>query len=88
MKQIIDIQIKKIEERLLDKNIQLKIEDEVKDLLIEKGYSQEFGARPLKRTIQNLILSPLSIKMLNEEIKPKSKILIKLDDNKIVFENI
>ncbi len=88
MKQIIDIQIKKIEERLLDKNIQLKIEDEVKDLLIEKGYSQEFGARPLKRTIQNLILSPLSIKILNEEIKPKSKILIKLDDNKIVFENI
>jgi len=64
MRQIVDILLKEVEERLSDTGVTLKISDEAKDLLIEKGFDPGFGARPLRRAIQRFLEDPLSEEIL------------------------
>lgn len=68
IRQIVDIQIGKLQSRLKDRNIKLILDDKARDWLAENGYSPEFGARPLKRLIVQEIENPLAIKILNNEI--------------------
>jgi ATP-dependent Clp protease ATP-binding subunit ClpC len=60
LKMIIDLEISKVAKRLKEKGLGLTLTDEAKELLIEKGTSLEFGARPLRRAIENLLEDPLS----------------------------
>ena len=55
LRKIVDIQLDKVASRLEQRNRKLKVEDDAKDFLMEKGYNPAFGARPLKRAIQNEI---------------------------------
>lgn len=64
---IIGIQLQQIKDRVARKNIELKIEQDVIDKLIDIGYDPVFGARPLKRAIQERLLNPLAVKMLQGE---------------------
>jgi ATP-dependent Clp protease ATP-binding subunit ClpB len=74
--EIVELELKKVEERLKNKDMTLKISAKIKKLLADKGYDSTFGARPLKRIIQNMILDELALKIIEGEIKAGSKIFI------------
>ncbi|MCK4540407.1 AAA family ATPase [Candidatus Parcubacteria bacterium] len=76
--EIVDLELNKLEKRLLDKNIKLKIAAKVKKMLANKGYDITFGARPLKRIIQNSILDELALEIIKGKIKEGNKISIDL----------
>jgi ATP-dependent Clp protease ATP-binding subunit ClpB len=73
---VIDVQIKRFESRLIQQKIIVNLTESAKSFLTSKGYDQTFGARPLKRTIQNYILNPLASKLLSGEFKEGDNILI------------
>ena len=83
---IIDIQLKNIAKRLAEKNLTMQINDKVKRHLIQVGYDPQFGARPLKRTIQELLLNPLATQLLSGKIKEGDCIQINLVKEDITFE--
>jgi len=74
IKKIIDIQLDILKKRLEDKRISFEASDKAKEFLAKAGYDPDYGARPLKRTIQKYIQDPLSLKLLNGEIKDTDKI--------------
>ncbi|RLC38882.1 type VI secretion system ATPase TssH [Candidatus Falkowbacteria bacterium] len=83
---IVDLELSKVEKRLYDKNIKIKIAKKIKKLLADKGYDTTFGARPLKRIIQNLILDELSLDIIEGKIKDGDKVMIDLSvKNKILL---
>jgi len=86
IKEIVDLELAKVEKRLKAKEITIKISDEAKELLVKEGFDPNLGARPLKRVIQRLILDPLSIKIVTNEISEGSRILIDETAGKIIFE--
>jgi ATP-dependent Clp protease ATP-binding subunit ClpB len=67
MKSIIDIQVRNLLKRLEDRKIFVSLTDSAKDWLVQEGYDPAYGARPLKRAIQKLILDPLAIRVLDGE---------------------
>lgn len=82
---IVDLELGKVSKRLKKKDIELNISASAKKLLIEKGYDTAFGARPLKRAIQSLVLNPLAVKIVSGEVK-SGKLQIDSDGKKIVFK--
>ncbi len=85
LKGIIDIQLKKLEKMLAQKEITLEITDETKNYLLSVGYDISYGARPLKRTIQKYITNPLSTEMLMNSYEAGDTIIVENRDNKITF---
>jgi len=79
IRKIVDIQIKYLSDRLEKNNYQISVNDEVRDWLGRIGFDINYGARPLKRTIQKYITNPLSEKILSGEYLPGSKINISLN---------
>ncbi len=69
MKQIVEIMVKRLEERLKDKRIRLILSEEAKDYLAEKGYDPTFGARPLRRLIEREIETPLAKMIIAGDVK-------------------
>jgi ATP-dependent Clp protease ATP-binding subunit ClpB len=86
IKKIVDLELRKVEERLGKKEIKVDFTDSAKQFLAEKGFDPNLGARPLKRVIQKLILDPLSLKIVAGEIKEGEKVTVDLKDNKIFFQ--
>ncbi len=86
IKRIVDLEISRVEKRLAAKEIAIKISEKAKELLVKEGFDPNLGARPLKRTIQRLILDPLSIKIVTGEVAEGSRVLIDADKGKITFE--
>ena len=82
---IIDIQLKNVAKRLAEKKLTININEKVKDYLTKAGYDPQFGARPLKRTIQDLLLNPLSTKLLCGDFKEGDCIQVDLVNEKITF---
>jgi len=80
MKLIIDIELAKVAKRLAEKNLKLILTDEAKELLIDKGYSSEFGARPLRRAIENMVEDPLAEKLLQGVFSGKDTITVRVID--------
>jgi len=79
---IINNEVKKL---LEEQKIDLETTEEVKELLTKEGYDPNFGARPLRRTIERLIENPISEKLLAGEFKEGDCILIKTKGGKIIF---
>jgi len=88
LEKIVDLELKKVEQRLAGKNINLKIGPKVKKMLAEKGYDITYGARPLKRIIQNLILDELALDIIEGKIKEGVKVRIDLGDRDKVLINL
>ena len=83
---IIDIQLDETRQRLAARNIALDLDDSARALIIEEGYNPTFGARPLRRAIQTLILNPLAMKILDGSIQEGATALVRADaDGKIVI---
>jgi len=85
IEKIVDLEIKKTQQRLAKQQIKVRVEDSVKNFLVKKGFDINLGARPLKRVIQKFILDPLSMKIVIGEVKHGDNVLIGLDKDKISF---
>ncbi len=85
IKKIADLMIDELEERLEEKELSIDIAEDAKDKLAEEGYDPEFGARPLRRTIQRMVENPLSEKLLAGEIEEGDKVKVELEDDELVF---
>ena len=86
---IVSIQFKQIQNRLKEQNISLQATDEVLDKLGRDGFDPTFGARPLKRVMQRLVLNELSKQILIGYVKPDSVVLMDLDaSGTIYFKNV
>ncbi len=83
---IVDIQLGRLEQRLAQQNLTLDVDAAAKKLLASEGYDPQFGARPLKRAIQEHLLDPLATKLLGGEFKPGEKIKVTADGEKLVFK--
>ena len=86
IEKIIDLQLEKVESRLLEKKIKIKVNKKAKEVLAKKGYDPNFGARPLKRVIQHLILDPLAKEIIEGKIKERDKIVVDAKDGEIVIK--
>jgi ATP-dependent Clp protease ATP-binding subunit ClpB len=71
---IVDVQLQRLEKRLAQQKLVLEVDDAAKKLLAKEGYDPQFGARPLKRAIQEHLLDPLAMKLLDGEFKPGDQI--------------
>ncbi|MDB5194375.1 MAG: protein disaggregation chaperone [Parcubacteria group bacterium] len=78
IKEIVKIQVDVVKKRLLEKEIELVISDEVLEVLAEEGYNPQYGARPLKRLIQTKILNPVATMMIGNKILSGGRILVGL----------
>ena len=85
IRKIVDIQVARLQRRLDDRHIQLKLDDKAKNWLAENGYDAEFGARPLKRLIQQELENPLAMAMLEGRVPDHSQVTITSDGEKLIF---
>ncbi|MDD3266357.1 MAG: ATP-dependent chaperone ClpB [Burkholderiales bacterium] len=85
IRQIAKIQLKRLEYRLNKMDLHLQISDDALDLLAEVGFDPIYGARPLKRAIQQKIENPLAKAILNGKYLPEQTILVETRDNQIIF---
>ena len=83
--QIIEVQLENLRRMLAERNIQIALDDSAKELLAREGYDPAFGARPLKRAIQQMIQNPLAVKLLKGEIAPGQTIRVSSDGDKLAF---
>ena len=83
---ILDLLIKDLEKRLDDKHISLELTQEAKNYLIENGYNQIYGARPLKRFVTKKLETLIAENILKEKIKPSEKVVIDCKNGKLDIE--
>jgi ATP-dependent Clp protease ATP-binding subunit ClpB len=88
IRKIVDIQFKQIQQRLHEAGIALEATDEVLDYLGEQGFDPQFGARPLKRVIQRVILNELSKEILSGKVSKDAVVEAVLEDGTVHFENV
>jgi ATP-dependent Clp protease ATP-binding subunit ClpC len=90
LKEVIDLELSKVRERLSERGLKLLLTDEAKKYLIKKGSNTDFGARPLRRAIENYVEDPLSEELLKGEFQGKDTILVEVkkvgDQRQLVFE--
>ncbi len=84
VKQIIDIMLKQVQERLEKQNINIEIDESVKELISKKGVDTNYGARPLKRAIQNILEDKIAEEILDGNIKQNKKVKLSAEEEKIV----
>jgi ATP-dependent Clp protease ATP-binding subunit ClpC len=83
---IVDLEIAQFAKRLTDRKITLEFTQEAKDLLIEKGYDEKYGARPLRRAVEHYLEDPLAEALLRGEIKDGESTLVAREGEKIIFK--
>jgi ATP-dependent Clp protease ATP-binding subunit ClpC len=83
IEKIVDLQVEKINRRLTDKKIFIQLTQEAKKYLSQKGFSPDYGARPLKRLIEKEILDRLADEIIIGEIKEGKKISVSLKKNSL-----
>ena len=86
VRKIVDIQIEIVRKRLLSKNIDLQVSLSVLQHLAKEGYNPHYGARPLKRLIQNAILTPVAGKMIDEGLSEGGTVSVSMKGNEFVFD--
>ena len=90
LKHIVEIEVKSVQDRLEEKKIELKLDDDAKAFLIDKGFDRVFGARPLKRTIQKYLENSLAEEILSGIFKEGDKIKATVSKSKdrLDFEKV
>ena len=84
---ILDLQILDLEKRLQDKHIKLELTKEAKDYLIENGYDQVYGARPLKRFVTKKLETLIAENILKQKILPSSKVIVDVYNDNLVIKD-
>ncbi len=87
LKHIVDIQLERLRKRLDERRINLELSDEARSHLAEVGYDPVYGARPLKRTIQREIETPLSRLILKGDVKDSSSVQVGVSEGQITFNS-
>jgi ATP-dependent Clp protease ATP-binding subunit ClpB len=83
---IVDIQLQYLKKRLLERNMELELDDKARDLIGQAGFDPVYGARPLRRAIQQQIENPLAQRILRNEFGPGDRIRIAVRGSELVFE--
>ncbi len=86
IRQIVDLMLKDLFKRLAERELTIEVTDEVKDHLAKNGYSEAYGARPLRRLIQRKVEDMLAEEILSGKYSAGDTIVLKLVDDKIAFE--
>ena len=84
---IVDIQLGYLHERLAERDMQLTLTDAARDKLADAGFDPVYGARPLKRAIQQQVENPLAKEILQGKFSPGDSIEIGVDDDGLQFQN-
>jgi ATP-dependent Clp protease ATP-binding subunit ClpC len=83
--EILDLEIKKVMERLKNKNIILSLDEKAKDFLVEKGYDPNYGARPMRRSVERFLEDPLAEEILKGSLHENDPVHVSVDKDKLVF---
>ncbi len=83
--QILDLEIAKVVNRLKGKNLKLELDEAAKDLLVEKGYDPQYGARPMRRAVERYLEDPLAEEILRGHLHEVEPIRVSSDKVKLTF---
>jgi ATP-dependent Clp protease ATP-binding subunit ClpB len=84
--EVVELQLRRLRERLAMRGLDLELTDEAKEQLVEAGWDPTYGARPLKRAIQRLIENPLALRLLEGEFGEGDRVRVDVDGGELVFE--
>ena len=79
MTEIVDLELRNVSTRLKERNLTFEFSEECKDFLIDKGYDEKYGARPLRRAVEKYLEDSLAEALLSGEIKPGEVIKVTVD---------
>ncbi len=83
---IVELETVNFSKRLTERKITLEFTQEAKDLLIEKGYDEKYGARPLRRAVEHYLEDPLAEALLRGEVKDGEPVIVSRDGDKLIFK--
>jgi ATP-dependent Clp protease ATP-binding subunit ClpC len=83
---IVELEISKFAKRLVDRKITLEFTTEAKELLIDKGYDEKYGARPLRRAVEHYLEDPIAEAILRGEIKEGEAVMVGRDGEVLNFK--
>ena len=83
---IVEIEVRKFVSRLVDRKIELEFEPAAKELLIDKGYDEKYGARPLRRAVEHFLEDPLAEAIIRGEVKDGEQVLVVRKGEKLEFQ--
>jgi ATP-dependent Clp protease ATP-binding subunit ClpB len=86
IRSIVEIQLGYLRRRLGERNLELELDDRARDLIAEAGYDPVYGARPLKRAIQQQIENPLAQRILRNDFLPGDRVRVSVRNSELVFE--
>jgi len=87
IRQIVDLMLTMVQQQVAEKGLKLEVTDAAKDFLGEKGYDEVFGARPLRRTIQNMVEDKLSEDLLRGKFQSGDTVVVDLEEGEIVVHS-
>ncbi|MDD4409154.1 MAG: AAA family ATPase [Candidatus Pacebacteria bacterium] len=88
IKKIVDLELRKVEKRLEKKDISISVSESAKQILSQKGFDPNLGARPLRRIIQRMILDPMALSIVRNEIVEGDKISIEEENEQVILKTI
>lgn len=83
---IVDIQLQQVLVRLAEQKVSVEFSKKLKDFMAEKGFDPVYGARPLRRVIQDLILDELALRLLEGKVQSGQHVLVDVKEGKVVFQ--
>ncbi|MGB2878360.1 MAG: NDP-hexose 4-ketoreductase, partial [Dehalococcoidales bacterium] len=88
IRQIVDLMLTSVTQQLKEKDIALEVTDAAKDFLGEKGYDEVYGARPLRRAIQDMVEDKLSEDLLRGNFQSGDSVIVDLEEDQIVVRPV
>jgi len=88
IRQIVDLMLEEVSKELAEKTVKLEVTDAARNLLGEKGYDPDFGARPLRRTIQDMVEDPLSDALLRGDFQAGDTVVVDCEEEEIVIRTM
>ncbi|HZM19927.1 MAG TPA: hypothetical protein VFB87_10990, partial [Gaiellaceae bacterium] len=84
--EIVELQLRRLRDRLADRGLDLELTDAAKELVAEAGWDPTYGARPLKRALQRLVENPLALRLLEGEFVEGDTVRVDVKDGELAFE--
>jgi len=88
IRKIVDLMLMNVNKQLAEKGIKLEVTEAAKDFLGEKGYDEVFGARPLRRVIQDKVEDKLSEALLRSEYRSGDTVVVEVEDGEVVLRSM